>query len=171
MKTGHESSRTNRHHFPYFLAVPVLVGKIRNQVGNGSKVTGTGTGSVFQFSRPFFRFPACYSGIPRFSRFPSRQQTADKYAGPQSSLYLTSVCSSEWMGEVGLNSVALLVHYSAASLLVVGQGLLLSCACMHARGPWPASGSLEIHRSSLGHSFHFLFSFAVSLFCCSVPLH
>ena len=57
------------------------------------------------------------------------------------------------MGEVGLNSGALLVHCGAAGLLVVGQGLLLSCACMHAHGTWPASGSLEIHRSSLGHSF------------------
>ena len=118
-----------------------------------------------------FSDPACYSGIPGFSWFPSRQQTADKYAGPRSSLYLTSVCSSEWMGEVGLNSGALLVHCGATGLLVVGQGLLLSYACMHARGPRPASGSPEIHQSSLGHSFHFLFSFAVSLFCCSIPLH
>ena len=75
------------------------------------------------------------------------------------------------MGEVGLNSGALLVHCGAAGLLVVGQGLLLSRACIHARGPRPASGSPKIHRSSLGHSFYFLFFFAVSLFCCFVPLH
>ena len=50
VKTGQESSRTNRHHFPYFLPVPVLVGKIRNLVGNRSKLTGTGMGSVLQFS-------------------------------------------------------------------------------------------------------------------------
>ena len=132
---------------------------------------GNRNGIGFAIFPTVFSVPTCYSGIPGFSRFPSRQQTADKYAGPQSSLYLTSVCSSEWMGEVGLNSGALLVHCGAAGLLAVGQGLLLSCACMHACGPRPASGSPEIHRSSLGHSFHFLFSFAVSLFCCSVPLH
>ena len=79
------------------------------------------------------------------------------------------------MGEVGLNSGALLVHCGAAGLLILGQGLLLSYACMHARGTRPASGSLEIHRSSLGHSFHFLFPlqslYYAVLFLCISYLH
>ena len=69
VKTGQESSRTNRHRFPYFLPVPVLVGKIRNMVGNRSKGTRTGTGLVLQFSRPFFWIPLVTREFPDFPGF------------------------------------------------------------------------------------------------------
>ena len=90
VKTGQESSRTNRHRFPYFLPVPVLVGKIRNLVGNRSKVTGTGTRSVLQFSRPFFRIPLVTQEFLDFPSFllVSKLQTSTLALSP---LYISPV--------------------------------------------------------------------------------